>query len=234
MEQVRILVVDDHPLFRQGLEWLLATEPRWTIVGQAGDVAQALDLAERTTPDLVLCDLNLPDGNGLTLTRQLHRLYPQIKVVIVTLHMEDEAILGALRAGAAAFVTKDTPGEAMVATIRRVVRGEYPINDRVTEYPGVAARLLDEFRGIDAAAEAGALSPLTARELGVLEAAAVGQSNKEIARLLAISDQTVKNHMTSIMRKLAVNDRTQAVMHALRHGWLKLDEDGDVRQRGGG
>jgi DNA-binding NarL/FixJ family response regulator len=236
MEQVRILVVDDHPLFRQGLEWILASDPGWAIVGQAGDVAQALDLAERAYPDLVLCDLNLPDGDGLALARQLRRLYPRIRVIIVTLHMDDEVILGALRAGAAAFVTKDTPGEAMLATIRRVARGEYPINDRVAEYPGVAARLLDQFRDLEAAAdtEAGAFSPLTPRELGVLEAAAGGQSNKEIARALAISDQTVKNHMTAIMRKLAVNDRTQAVMHALRRGWLKLDGDGDVRQRGGG
>ncbi len=230
MDQVRILVVDDHPLFRQGLEWVLAPHHDLAIVGVAGDVAAALAEAERAQPDLVLCDLNLPDGDGLALTRQLRRRYPRIRVIILTLHMGDEALLGALRAGAAAFVTKDTAGEGLLATIRRVARDEYPINDRVAESPGVARRVLDQFRdrGAMAAALPDVFSPLTPRELMVLEAAAGGQSNKEIARTLQISDQTVKNHMTSILRKLAVDDRTQAVMHALRHGWLRLDGRGDV------
>ncbi|HEY8601213.1 MAG TPA: response regulator transcription factor [Thermomicrobiales bacterium] len=233
MATTRILVVDDHPLFRQGLAWALEPHRDLAIVGVAGTVSEALEQAARAQADLVLCDLNLPDGDGLALTRQLRRLYPLMQVIIVTLHMEDETILGALRAGAAAFITKDTPGDAMLATIRRVARGEYPINDRVTEYPGVAMRLLDQFRDLSAVPDADpeVFSPLTPRELGVLEAAASGQANKEIARALGISDQTVKNHMTSVMRKLAVNDRTQAVMHALRHGWLRLDEGGDVRQR---
>jgi DNA-binding NarL/FixJ family response regulator len=226
MPRLRILVVDDHPLFRQGLHWALTTHADLEIVGAAADAAEALRLAETLLPDLVLCDLNLPDVGGLELTRRLRRLYPQIRVVIVTLHMDDERVLGAIRAGAAGFLTKDAAAEELVAAIRRVALGEYPINDLVLNRAGVAAGLLDQFRDLSVATEADAevFSPLTPRELGVLEAVARGNSNKEIARLLSISDQTVKNHITSILRKLAVNDRTQAVIQALRHGWIRLDE----------
>jgi DNA-binding NarL/FixJ family response regulator len=226
MPQLRILVVDDHPLFRRGLQWALAAHADLAIAGAAGDAAEALRLAEALRPDLVLCDVNLPGTDGLELTRRLRQLDPQVRVVVVTLHMDDERVLGALRAGAAGFVTKDAPGAALVATIRRVARGEQPIHDLLLGRPGVAARLLDAFRDLrePPAAGARALSPLTARELGVLAAAARGESNKEIARALAISDQTVKNHMTRVLRKLGVADRTQAVVQALRHGWITLDE----------
>ncbi|HEY8598513.1 MAG TPA: response regulator transcription factor [Thermomicrobiales bacterium] len=232
MATTRILVVDDHPLFRQGLQHVLSTDPRLHLVGEAGTAEAALPLVERALPDIVLCDINLPGTDGLELARRLHRLYPQIRVIMLTLHMDEGRILDAVRAGAAAFLTKDGSGSELLAAIGRVARGEYPINDRVGEYPGVATRLLGQFRDIATVEDADPeiFSPLTPRELRVLEVAASGQANKEIGRTLGISDQTVKNHMTSVLRKLAVNDRTQAVMHALRHGWLKLDEGGDVRQ----
>jgi DNA-binding NarL/FixJ family response regulator len=229
MLRLRILIVDDHPLFREGLQLALAPHADLEVVGAAADAAAALRLVETAQPDLVLCDVNLPDLDGLELARHLHRLHPQIKVIVVTLHMDDERILAALRAGAAGFLTKDAAGAELVELVRRVGAGEYPINALVLARAGVAARLLTEFRSLseraEAAAEQEVFSPLTARELGVLDAAAHGQSNKEIARALAISDQTVKNHMTSILRKLVVNDRTQAVIHALRRGWLTLDRD---------
>ncbi|CAN5924348.1 response regulator transcription factor [soil metagenome] len=224
---LRVLVVDDHPLFRAGLELVLARHAGLEVVGAATNAAEALRLVEETLPDLVLCDINLPDLDGIELTRRLRRRYPKIRVIVVTLHMDDERILAALHAGAAGFLTKDAAGEELVALIRRVGNGEYPINDLVLARAGVASRLLDEFRGLTERAAAHAdreiFSPITPRELMVLDAAAHGQSNKEIARALAISDQTVKNHMTAILRKLAVNDRTQAVTQALRHGWLTLD-----------
>ena len=134
----------------------------------------------------MLCDVNLPDLDGLELARRLRRLHPQVRVVIVTLHMDDERILAALRAGAAGFLTKDAAGAELVTLIRRVGAGEYPINELVLDRAGVATRLLDQFRGLSERAEAAAdqevFSPLTPRELGVLDAAAHGQSNKEIAR----------------------------------------------------
>ncbi len=229
MHRLRILVVDDHPLFRAGLQLALSRRDDLEVVGAAADAAEAMQLIEQTLPDLVLCDINLPDMDGLDLTRRLRRLYPQIAVIVVTLHMDDERVLAALHAGAAGFLTKDTSGEELVTLIRRVGGGDYPINDLVLARAGVATRLLDQFRNLSDQAAAHAdrevFSPLTPRELGVLDAAAHGQSNKEIARALAISDQTVKNHMTAILRKLAVNDRTQAVIQALRHGWLKLDQE---------
>lgn len=233
MEQLRILVVHDHLLFRQGLEWILAQDSDMHVVGAAGTVAGAIDAVARLRPDMVLCDLHLPDGDGLTLTRQLRRRYPLIRVVIVTLQLEEETILGALRAGVAAFLTKDTADAAMLATLRSVGRGEYPINAGVLEYPGVAESLLDQYRNLAVMADTPPypVAPLTPRELEVLAAAAEGQVNKQIGLSLGISDQTVKNHMTMILRKLAVHDRTQAVIHARRRGWLSLDEGDSVRQR---
>jgi len=228
MDNPRILVVDDHPLYREGLRLVLASDPRLNLTGMAGTAEDALDLIERTEPGIILCDINLPGVDGLELARRLHRLYPHIRVIMLTLHMDEERIVGAVRAGAAAFLTKETSGMDLLATIRRVARGEYPINDRVLDSPRVAARLLDQFRNLGAPDEAELFSPLTPRELEILETVARGQSNKEIARTLHISDQTVKNHVTSILRKLAVNDRTQAVMQAIRHGWLTLSKDGTV------
>ena len=234
MARVRVLVVDDHPLFREGLHLALASAADLEEIGAAGSAAEALALIERALPEVVLCDINLPGMDGLALARQVRRLYPQVRVVMLTLHMDDERILAAIRAGAAGFLTKDAAGAELVATIRQVARGGYPINDRLLDRPGVATNLLDQFRDLSnrAADEAEVFSPLTPREAGVLEAVAHGNSNKEIGRLLSISDQTVKNHVTAILRKLAVNDRTQAVIQALRHGWITLDAD-DGRPRAG-
>jgi len=223
MERPRILVVDDHPLFRDGLRLVIASDSSLTLVGTAGAAEEAFRLVEQVLPDIVLCDINLPGMDGLELARRLHRLYPQVRIIMVTLHMDESRVLDAVRAGAAAFLTKDGSGEELLATIRRVARGEYPINDRILDSPRVARHLLDQFRDLNTPEVAEIFSPLTPRELEILQAVAGGQSNKEIGRLLGISDQTVKNHITSILRKLAVNDRTQAVMQALRHGWIKLD-----------
>ena len=145
----------------------------------------------------------------------------------MTTHEDDEQLFHAIRVGAAAYATKDIESEDLVDLIRRVARGEYLINDNVLSRPFVASRVLDQFRelsSIDTVAE-NVFSPLTPREIEILDHVAQGNSNKEIARILSISDQTVKNHITSILRKLAVNDRTQAVIYALKHGWIRLEGD---------
>lgn len=227
MDLLRILVVDDHPLFREGLQMALTSDPHLSVVGQAGTAEEALALIERAVPDIVLCDIDMPGMGGLALARHLHRFYPQIRVVMVTLQMDEGRILDAVRAGAAAYLTKEMSATELLATMRRIARGEYPINDRILDSPQVAGRLLDQFRELDPASVAQIFSPLTPREMEILETVARGQSNKEIARTLGIGDQTVKNHVTAILRKLAVNDRTQAVIQAIRHGWVKLDDAGN-------
>jgi DNA-binding NarL/FixJ family response regulator len=143
------------------------------------------------------------------------------------MHEDDEQLFHAIRVGAAAYCTKDAQQDEIIKLIRRVARGEYLINENVLQRPFVASRVLDQFRELsqmETGAE-GVFSPLTPREVEILDCVAQGNSNKEIARILNISDQTVKNHITSILRKLAVNDRTQAVIYALRHGWIRLTDE---------
>ncbi len=224
---ISILIVDDHPLFRRGIHWSLEAEPDLNIVGEAENGPQAIQLASQFVPDIMLIDINMPEMSGLEVTRIVKRHHPQMGVIILTMHEDDEQLFHAIRVGAAAYSTKDVEAEELGKLIRRVARGEYLINDNVLNRPFVASRVLDQFRelpdnqgGVDTV-----FSPLTPREVEILDCVAQGNSNKEIAQILKISDQTVKNHITSILRKLAVNDRTQAVIYALRHGWIRLDDD---------
>ncbi len=227
MNKVRILLVDDHPLFRQGVIWMLNSQPDLEVVGEVADGQGAIQQADILLPDIVLCDINLPGMNGLEVTRILKRRHPQMAVIMLTLHEDDEQLFHAIRVGASAYAIKDIAGQDLISLIRRVGRGEYLINENVLSRPFVASKVLDQFRELATLDEASdtVFSPLTPREVEILDCVARGNSNKEIARLLSISDQTVKNHITSILRKLAVNDRTQAVIYALRHGWIKLGDN---------
>lgn len=224
---ISILIVDDHPLFRRGIHWSLEAEPDLSIVGEAENGPQAIQLASQFVPDIMLIDINMPEMSGLEVTRIVKRHHPQMGVIILTMHEDDEQLFHAIRVGAAAYSTKDVEAEELAKLIRRVARGEYLINENVLNRPFVASRVLDQFRELPDS-QGGAdtvFSPLTPREVEILDCVAQGNSNKEIAQILKISDQTVKNHITSILRKLAVNDRTQAVIYALRHGWIRLDDD---------
>lgn len=238
MNRIQVLIVDDHPLFRQGVRDGLDAAPDVLIVGEAGDGPTAIQQADLLAPDVVLLDINMPRMSGLDVARLLKRRRPQTGVIVLTMHEDDEQLFHAIRAGAAAYATKDIVPDELIRVIRRVANGEHLINDNVLSRPFVATRVLDQFRELalnenEEGADASVFSPLTAREVEILDAVAQGNSNKEIAQILAISDQTVKNHMTSILRKLAVNDRTQAVIHALRRGWIKLDGE-TLRGRGDG
>lgn len=224
--RTRVLIVDDHPLFRRGIREGLELQQDLSIVGEAGDGETAVQMTDSLGPDVVLMDINLPRFNGLEATRSIKKRHPNTAVVMVSMHQDDEQLFNAIRAGAAAYYSKDVESDDLVSAIRRVAKGDYLINEHVLNRPHVASRVLSEFRELSQM-EAGAgpaCSPLTAREVEILDCVAQGNSNKEIARRLTISDQTVKNHITSILRKLSVNDRTQAVLYALRHGWIKLDE----------
>ncbi|HET9660550.1 MAG TPA: response regulator transcription factor [Thermomicrobiales bacterium] len=224
--RTRVLIVDDHPLFRTGVRSGLETYSDLQVVAEAASASLALEAAGTALPDLVLLDAQLRSDNSLELTKQLKRRHPQILVVIMTRILDDEQLFQAIRSGAAAYVSKEIEAEELARTLRRVAAGEYLINDSVLSRPHVASRVLHQFQELSVLDESanGVFSPLTPREIEILDYVAQGNSNKEIAYQLHISDQTVKNHITSILRKLAVNDRTQAVIFALRHGWIKLDE----------
>ncbi len=227
MNKTQILIVDDHPLYRRGIRWSIENEPDLLVVGEAGDGPSAIQQIDLLVPDVVLIDINMPQMSGLEATKILKRRHPQTGVIILTMHEDDEQLFHAIRVGASAYSTKDVESEQLISLIRKVARGEYLINENVLSRPFVATRVLDQFRELSQIDEPteGVFSPLTPREIEILDCVAQGNSNKEIARILKISDQTVKNHITSILRKLAVNDRTQAVIYALRHGWITLDEE---------
>jgi DNA-binding NarL/FixJ family response regulator len=187
-------------------------------------------MAENLVPDIILIDVNIPGINGLEVTRTVRRAQPHIAVIILTVNEDDEQLFNATRVGAAACLTKDVSAGQLLNAIRTVGEGHFPINDTILSRPMVASRMLNQFRELtstESEGEEAIFAPLTGREMEILDCIARGHSNKEAARSLNISDQTVKNHITSILRKLAVNDRTQAVVYAARHGWIKFMPNGD-------
>jgi DNA-binding NarL/FixJ family response regulator len=226
----RVLLVDDHPLFMRGVRLTLEDKGDFAIVGTAETGEQALALAEQLVPDIILLDVNLPEGvSGFNICKQIKLRLPHIAVVMLSVYEDDEQLFQTVRAGASAYLSKDVPPQTLINVLSQVAAGQYVINDTVLSKPKLAYRVLHQFQslaveGLDA--DAYIFEPLTQRELEILDGVARGQSNKEIARGLVISDQTVKNHMTNIMRKLHANDRTQAVLIGLRQGWFKLPEKG--------
>ena len=226
-ERVRILIVDDHALFRVGIRGILQQEPDLEVVGEADDPRSALDAAFSTNPDVILMDLSLPAPGGIDTTQRIRRELPATAIVVLSTDEDEEALFESIKAGAAAFILKDIAPEDLVMIIRRVVAGEYLINDKVFSRPAVATRVLKEFRELAVYGQEAApiFAPLSPREVEILDNIAQGMTNKQVAYALSISEQTVKNHMSSILRKLSVNDRTQAVVYAMRQGWIRMPED---------
>ena len=226
-ERVRILIVDDHALFRVGIRQILEREPDFEIVAEADDARSALDAAFATNPDVILMDLSLPAPGGIETTQRVKRELPAAAIVVLSTEEDEDALFEAIKAGAAAFILKDIAPEDLVMIIRRVVAGEYLINDKVFSKPAVASRVLKEFRELAVYGQEAApiFAPLSPREVEILDNIAQGMTNKQVAYALSISEQTVKNHMSSILRKLSVNDRTQAVVYAMRQGWIRMPED---------
>jgi DNA-binding NarL/FixJ family response regulator len=226
-EPTRILVVDDHALFRVGIRDILGQEPDFAVVGEAVDSRTAFDLAVQLMPDIVLMDLSLPGVGGIETTQRLKRELPSAGVIVLADEEDEDALFDAIKAGAAAFILKDVGPDDLVAIVRRVRNGEYLINDKVFAKPSVAGRVLKEFRELAIYGQEAQpiFAPLSPREVEILDNIAQGMTNKQVAFALSISEQTVKNHMSSILRKLSVNDRTQAVVYAMRQGWIKMPED---------
>jgi DNA-binding NarL/FixJ family response regulator len=226
-EKTTILLVDDHALFRVGVRNILEREPGFDIVGEADDTRGAFDLSVQLSPDIILMDLSLPAPGGIETTQRIKRELPSAGIIVLAVSEDEDALFDAIKAGAAAFILKDVAPDDLVAIIRRVAAGEYLINDKVFAKPAVASRVLKEFRELAIYGQEAApiFAPLSPREVEILDNIAQGMTNKQVAYALSISEQTVKNHMSSILRKLSVNDRTQAVVYAMRQGWIRMPED---------
>jgi len=225
--KTRIVIVDGHTLFRRGVRNILELEGDMEVIGEAGNGREAIALVEELTPDVILMDVGLPAPNGIETTQRIKRELPHTGVIVLAANDDEDQLFEAIKAGAAAYVLKDIDPSDLIAIIRRVRSGEYLINDKVFAKPAVASRVLKEFRelavyGNDAQP---IFAPLSPREVEILDNIAQGMTNKQVAYALSISEQTVKNHMSSILRKLSVNDRTQAVVYAMRQGWIKIPED---------
>jgi DNA-binding NarL/FixJ family response regulator len=222
---IRILVIDDHPLFRQGIRWSLEDAGDMEVIGEAENGQEAIKLTERLNPDVVLVDINLPGLNGLEVARVIKRRDPRVGIIVLSVYEDDDQLFQAIKVGAAAYSSKDVNPEELLFFIREVARGRYLINDAVLAKPNVATRVLHQFRELAATEDeqtSALFAPLTSREIEILDCIARGLSNKEIANELSISGQTVKNHITSILSKLQVNDRTMAVIYAIKKGWIKM------------
>ncbi len=229
MYKISVMIVDDHPVFRQGLRRVLESEDDLDVVAEVADGIEALQLARQMVPNVMLLDINLPGMNGLQIARTLKDLLLDINIIMLTAYHDDEQVFHAIRAGASAYFPKDVSPRRLIEAIRLVHQGSYVVEDRVLEKPEVGAWLLDQFKQVDSEIsdiDGSLLVSLSPREMEILQFIARGKSNKEIAHDLGISRQTVKNHMTSILRKLAVNDRTQAAIYALRRGWIRLQDIG--------
>ena len=212
MPPVRLLLVDDHALFREGLIALLSYQDDFTVVGEAEDAESALDQARALAPDIVLMDIELPGEDGVTTTRRLTMEMPAVTVVMLTVHDDSQTLFEAIKAGAQGYLVKNVRSRELLEQLRGLARGEAAISRRM------AARILEEIRGHTE--PFGPDEELTAREMDVLELVAARLSNAEIAARLVVSEHTVKNHMKSILSKLQLRNRHQAAAYGVARGWL--------------
>ncbi len=203
-ERIRVLIVDDHAVVRQGLRTFLELQPDLAVVGEAAGGTAALELAGRVRPHLILMDLVMPDGDGVTAIRKLRSALPQARILVLSSFLDDARVFAALQAGAAGYLPKDVQPDALADAIRQVHRG-FP-----ALHPQVAARLVHH------AAEPAGLAAFTRRERDVLKLLSEGFANKEIGQRLFITEKTVKTHVSNILQKLGVQDRTQAALAAVR------------------
>jgi DNA-binding NarL/FixJ family response regulator len=232
-QKVTLLIVDDHPVFRQGLRNVFMTEPDIDVVAEGASGEEALHLVHTLQPDVLLLDINLPGINGLQVTSRLKADHAQTAIVLLTAYDDMEQVLHAMRSGGAAYCPKDIEPELLIDIVRNVARGYFVVGNQVFDEQELK-------NWLDAGVEAVTgpymvdpgehFVPLSPREMEILLFVTQGKSNKEIAQSLGISHQTVKNHMTSILKKLDVRDRTQAAVYALRRGWVRTHDTIDDQQ----
>jgi len=220
-EPIRTMIVDDHALFRRGLEMVLEGEPDIDLVGQASDGAEAVEKAAESLPDIVLMDIRMPRSNGIEACRAVKAAAPSAKIVILTISDEEEDLFEAIRAGASGYLLKDIPLDEVADTVRAVHGGQSLIN------PSMAAKLLTEFAALarrddEERAQEVPAPRLTEREMQVLKLVARGMNNRDIAKELFISENTVKNHVRNILEKLQIHSRMEAVMVAVREKLIEF------------
>lgn len=231
---ISVLIVDDHPLFRDGLQKALELEDDLEVIGQCEDGEQALAVVRTQHPDVVVLDVNLPSMNGLQVARQIKTDRMGTIVIVLTAYHDSQQVLHAMRAGASAYCAKDVTPDELVAIIRDAVRGYYIVQDRRLDESQIQAWIsanVEAVSGPYALDPEDHFLPLSPREMEILQFVVRGLSNKEIATELRISHQTVKNHMTSILKKLNVQDRTQAAVTALRSGWVRIQDNDSSSNR---
>jgi NarL family two-component system response regulator LiaR len=209
---MRVIVCDDQATVRDGLVMLLKLEPDIDIVGTAEDGAEAVEMVADRRPDLILMDLKMPVMNGVEATRQITMKYPEVKVLVLTTYADDEWLFDAIQAGASGYLLKDTPREELIRAVRGTAAGKTYID------PSIAKKVLDQVSSRQTQPATLVTSKLTEREVEVLRLIAKGLSNADIADSLFLSDGTVRNHVSAILAKLGVNDRTQAAVLAIKHG----------------
>lgn len=211
LKPLRIVVVDDHEVVRQGLVALLSRREEFQVVAEAGNVAEALAAQKRFIPDVVVMDVRLPDGSGIEACREIRSEFPETRVVMLTSYPDEEAVLSAIIAGASGYLLKQVRGRDLVAALESVGRGDSLLDPAVTE------RVLERVRRVAAGGERDELSELTAQERKILLLVADGKTNKEIAADVFLSDKTVKNYVSSILAKLNLQRRAQAAAFVARH-----------------
>lgn len=222
---IRVVIADDHPLLRQGLVKILSMEPDMEVVAEAQDAEEVLQLVAEHRPDIVLMDINMPKGGGLGATREISRRWPEVGVIVLTIHDEDQYLYELISAGARGYLLKDSEPARVVEAIRHVYQGGSFVP------PDLMNKVLCQFRRLQSAEAMGVSRrartgppALTDREREILQLIVDGRSNAEIAEALFISEKTVKNHVTNLLRKLGLEDRTQAAVYALRHGLVEFPD----------
>lgn len=213
MKSIRVLIVDDHEIVREGLQTLLAEEPDFEVVGAAGDGASAVALAESTRPDVIVMDLVMPGVDGIEATRRIHNNNPEARVLVLTTFADDQRVREAIQAGATGYLLKDVLKADLLRALRDAAVG------RPSLHPEVQGHLMREVaRKTSSSQEQPPHGNLTEREIGILRLIAEGRSNKEIAAALYLTEGTIKGYVSTIFDKLGVEDRTQAALYAVKHG----------------
>jgi len=233
MEQVTLIIIDDHPLFRQGVIDVLSLDPRLKVIGQAANGKKGLEILLALRPMLAIVDVNLPGLNGQQITHEITSAHIPTRVILITGYADEEQKLHAAIAGAAAFCSKDIQPDELVTLIFQVAAGKYVMGGLVMGRKKFKSWLNCQLDSANRpySDPGNPFHPLSDREMEVMTLVFEGKSNKEIASLLGISHQTVKNHVTSILRKFSVEDRTQAVVYALKHGWVKLNRETRLQEQ---